>query len=109
MPRTRPCIRHLRSDHRDQLKVDTRIAQYMRTVHGVVHPFVDRIDLLTVLLRIDIDGGLFGGKQVVEGCVEHANDFGAFVVDDRVCFLVPENWDGEPCGYEVSESMCLVV
>ena len=70
----------------------------MRTVHGVVHPFVDRIDLLTVLLRVDIDGRLFGGKQVVKSCIENADDLGAFVVDDRVCFLVPENRDGEPCG-----------
>jgi len=69
----------------------------LRTVHGIVHPCVDRVDLLAVLLRVDIDGRFFGGKQVVEGGVEDADDVGAFVVDDRVRLLVPENRDGEPC------------
>ena len=68
----------------------------MRTVHGIVHPRVDRVDLLAVLFGVDIDGGLFGGEQVVEGGIEDADDFGAFVVDDRLRLLVPENRDGEP-------------
>jgi hypothetical protein len=49
-----------------------------------------------VLLGVDIDGRLFGGKQVVERGVEDADDFGAFIVDDRLRLLIPENRDGEP-------------
>ena len=71
-------------------------AQNVRTVHGIVHPRVYRVDLLAVLLGVDIDGRLFGGKQVVECGVEDADDFRAFVVDNRVRLLVPENRDGEP-------------
>lgn len=47
----------------------------MRTVHGVVHPRIDRIDLLAVLFGVDIDGRLLPGEQVVEGGVEDADDF----------------------------------
>lgn len=68
----------------------------MRTIHGIVHPRVDRVDLLAVLFGVDIDGGLFGREQVVEGGIEDTDDFGAFVVDDRLRLLVPENRDGEP-------------
>lgn len=79
----------------------------MRTVHGVVHPLVDRVNLLAVLLGVDIDGRFLGGKQVVEGGVEDANDFRAFVVDDRLRFLVPENRDSES-GRQGRVSGCLV-
>jgi len=65
-------------------------------VDGIVHPRVDRVDLLAVLFRVDIDRRFGGGNQLVEGGVEDADDFRAFVVDDRLCFLVPENWDGKP-------------
>ena len=68
----------------------------MRTIHGIVHPRVDRVDLLAVLFGVDIDGGLFGREQVVEGGIEDTDDFGAFVVDDRLRLFVPENRDGEP-------------
>lgn len=49
-----------------------------------------------MLFRVDIEGCFFSGKQLVEGGVEDADDLRTFIVDDRLCFLVPENRDGEP-------------
>lgn len=64
-----------------------------RTVHGVVHPLVDTIDLLAVCLGIDINRRFISRKQVIKGGIEYANDFRAFVVDNSIELLVPQHRD----------------
>ena len=76
----------------------------VRTVHGVVHPFVDLVNLGAVLRGVDIERGLLRREQRVERGVEDADDLGAFIVDDRVRFLVPEHRDGKPVQRWVEQS-----
>jgi len=42
-----------------------------------------------------VQGRLVFRNEVIEGGIKDANDFRAFVVHDRVCLLVPEDWNGE--------------
>lgn len=62
----------------------------MLTVHRVVHPFVERVDLRSQVLGIQVNGGFVSWEEFVECRVEDSDDLRALVVHDRVCLLVPQ-------------------
>jgi len=59
----------------------------------VVDAFVELVDLFPSVLRIEVDLGV---APLVPFGVEHADNFGALVVDGPVLLLVPEERDGHP-------------
>ena len=44
------------------------------TVHGIVNPVVDVIDLFAKMFGVEIQAGLIGRKKLIEGGVEEADD-----------------------------------
>ena len=60
-------------------------------VDGVVDPRVHLFDLVAQRLRPVIIGV---SSDLVEGRIEHADDFGAFVRHDRLALLVPQDRHG---------------
>ena len=61
----------------------------VRTVHGIVHPFVDPVNLSAVLFGVQVE--LRVGREVVELAVQHADDLGRLVVDDSALLRVPQH------------------
>ena len=68
----------------------------MRTINGVVYPFVELVDFLTEGLGVEVNLGLVRGELVVERGVEHADDLRALIVHDCLLLLVPEHGHREP-------------
>ena len=60
-------------------------------VDGGVDPVVDRVNGLLHLGGVQVHVGV--GGQIVKLRVEHADNLGRFVADNRVEFLVPQNRD----------------
>jgi hypothetical protein len=57
-------------------------------IHGRIDELVDPIDLGAQLRRIIVRADVC---ERIERGIEHADDFGGFVVDDGALFLVPKN------------------
>ncbi len=66
------------------------------TVHGVVDPSVELVDLAAQLLGVQVDRGLVGGEEMIERGVEDAYDLRALIIDDRLGLRVPQHRDREP-------------
>jgi hypothetical protein len=96
------CIRHLQA--RGLVSSTDFNRELGRTVHAVIHPLVDAIDFLAVCLGVDINRCFVCRKQVIECGIEHADNFRAFIVDDRIELVVPQNRDREPSDHEVATS-----
>lgn len=62
-------------------------------VDGRVNALVPAVDGGAQRLGVEVEFGVRG--EVVEGAVEHANDLGRFVVDDRLLALVLEHGHGD--------------
>jgi hypothetical protein len=56
-----------------------------------IDPLVQRVDLRTQRLGVEIDLGVLG--ESVELAVLHADDLGRLVVDDSLALAVPEHRD----------------
>lgn len=68
----------------------------IRTVDGIVHPFVHLVNLCAEPLGININCSLVLGQLVVKHSVKHPDNLGTLVVHDRLCLLVPEHRHSEP-------------
>lgn len=64
-------------------------------VDVVIYPGIGFVDLGLQVFGEQNDVAVFGGDDVVEFGVEHANDLGGFVRDNGLVLLVPEGGDGE--------------
>src|SRR5690606_37451711 len=64
-------------------------------VYVVVNPAVQLVDFLTQFNRIIIPGA---GTVSIKRRVKHANDFGGFITDDGLVFLVPQHGYGNASG-----------
>lgn len=62
-------------------------------IEHVVDPLVGVVYLRAMLGGVEVKGGIFG--KLVKLGIEHADNLGAFVVDDRLVLGVPQDGHGE--------------
>ena len=62
----------------------------------MVDPLVYFIDFFTERFGVEVQRCFVGGKQVIEGGVEDADDFRALIIDNRSCLPIPQDRNGEP-------------
>lgn len=73
-------------------------SEFALTVHSVIDPGVEFIDLSTQIIRIQINICLLRRQKTVELRVKDPNDLRAFVVHNGLGLLIPEYRDGESGG-----------
>lgn len=66
------------------------------TVDTGVDEFIDFVNLRAELLGIVGESSLLLGDELIERSVEDTDDLRAFVVDDCMSLLVPQDGDCEP-------------
>lgn len=85
-------------------------ARETRLVHAIVdiivHPFVQLVDFLFQVFRVQIKLGLVGGQFPIESSVEETDNLARFVVHDGVFLFIPNYGYSEPgrvvgLGFEV--------
>ena len=64
-------------------------------IDGIVDPLVRSVDLSLEISGVEVDLREFGGEEGVEARVEHSDDVGRLVGDDRLVLLVPKDRNGE--------------
>lgn len=82
---------------------EERVRESIRSEAGLVHAVVDVVvdpvvhlfDVFLQVFGVKVNVLVLLGELVVEGGVEHADDFAAFVADDLAGFLVVESGHGE--------------
>ena len=62
----------------------------------MVDPLVHFIDFFTERFGVEVQRCFVGGKQVIEGGVEDADDFRALVIHNSLVLAIPENGNSKP-------------
>lgn len=89
------CIRHLHEQPNSIQCGNKPLIQGRRTVDPIIDPLVHLIDPLAKLRRIKVKLRFIFRDDLIELRIEHTDNLGRFVIDDRMLFLVPDYRDRE--------------
>ena len=64
-------------------------------IYVIIGPFVRLVDLCPQILRIQVHVLVLFRKEVIEFCVEHADDLAGFIADNLILLDIIQSRDGK--------------